>query len=239
VGPGGVVVRHPGVQGGLGLLDGVEQLPVEELAAHRLVQPFDLAGGGGRVRRRQQVADAVVVADPVKQHRPRPGAEPVGLRPGVEAVNTLPLSVRIACGTPWRANAAPRASQTGRAVARSSSLASTQNRDVIDPSHRRQLAAVGQPDPPDDVQLPQLHRSGAFPALGVLATPAPLLGLDQPMAHQRPVQTGAPRQRHDPLTAKLGQDAARPPTRMRPPQRHHPRLDRGGIWWGQVAGLEL
>jgi hypothetical protein len=45
------------------------------------------------------------------------------------AVNTLPLSVRIACGAPWWANAAPRASQTGRAVARSTSLASTQNRE--------------------------------------------------------------------------------------------------------------
>ncbi len=78
VGPGGVVVRHPGVQGGLGLLDRVEGVQLEELAAHGLVQPLDLAGGGRRVRRRQQMADAVVVADPVKQHRPGPWAEPGG-----------------------------------------------------------------------------------------------------------------------------------------------------------------
>jgi hypothetical protein len=66
--------------------------------------------------------------------------------------------------------------------------------------------------------LPQLHRPGAFPTLVVLPPPTPLLGLDQPMAHQRPVHTGASRQRQDPLTAKLGQDAAWPPARMRPPQ---------------------
>jgi hypothetical protein len=95
------------------------------------------------------------------------------------------------------------------------------------PGHRRQLGAIGQPDPPDDVQLPQLHRPGAFPTLVVLATPAPLLGLDQPMAHQRPVHTGASRQRHHPVAAQLGQDAARSPARMGPPQRHHPRLHRG------------
>jgi hypothetical protein len=83
VGPGGVVVHHPGVQSLLGLLDGVEQLSVEELAAHRLVQPLDLAGGGRRVGRRQQVADAVVVAEAVEQHRPGTGPN--------RAVNTLPL----------------------------------------------------------------------------------------------------------------------------------------------------
>ena len=51
------------------------------------------------------------------------------------------------------------------------------------------------------------------------------------MAHQRPVHTRAPRPRRDLLTAKLGQDAARPPAGMRSPQRHDPGLD----LWGDLV----
>jgi hypothetical protein len=43
-------------------------------------------------------------------------------------VNTFPLSVRIASGTPWRSIANPSASHTGRAVARATTNADTQNR---------------------------------------------------------------------------------------------------------------
>jgi hypothetical protein len=121
VGPGGVVVRHPGVQGGLGLLDRVEQVPVEELAAHRLVQPLELAGGGRRVRRGEQWR--MPLSWQTRSNSTGPGRGPN------RAVTTLPLSVRIAWGTPWRANAARRASYTGWAVALGSSLASTQNRE--------------------------------------------------------------------------------------------------------------
>jgi hypothetical protein len=44
---------------------------------------------------------------------------------------------------------------------------------IITAGHGLELAAVGQPDATHDVQLPQLHRPGAFPApvagLGALA----------------------------------------------------------------------
>ena len=43
-------------------------------------------------------------------------------------MNTLPLSVRIASGTPWAAIAASNASHTGRAVARATTQAHTTNR---------------------------------------------------------------------------------------------------------------
>jgi hypothetical protein len=42
-------------------------------------------------------------------------------------VKTLPLSVRICSGTPWRDNPSIRASHTGRAVARETTVAITQN----------------------------------------------------------------------------------------------------------------
>ena len=44
------------------------------------------------------------------------------------AVNTLPLSVRTASGTPWRSIANSKASPTGRAVARATTCADTTNR---------------------------------------------------------------------------------------------------------------
>jgi hypothetical protein len=44
-------------------------------------------------------------------------------------VKTLPLSLRIASGTPWARMASARASHTGRAVARGTTLAETQKRE--------------------------------------------------------------------------------------------------------------
>lgn len=45
------------------------------------------------------------------------------------AVNTLPLSLKMASGAPWRAIAASRASHTGRAVARATTAAQITNRE--------------------------------------------------------------------------------------------------------------
>jgi hypothetical protein len=63
---------------------------------------------------------------------------------------------------------------------------------VVDPGHGLELAAVGQPDPAHDVQLPQLHGSGPLPApviaLGASAGP----GLDEAVADQGPVDAGQP-----------------------------------------------
>jgi hypothetical protein len=51
-----------------------------------------------------------------------------GPRPNL-AVKTLPLSVRICSGTPWRRSASLSAWQTGRAVARMTAFAQTTNRE--------------------------------------------------------------------------------------------------------------
>ena len=58
----------------------------------------------------------------------RPAITGPGPRPN-RAVNTLPLSVKIAPGTPCRASAPVRAWQTGRAVARTTTFAQTTNRE--------------------------------------------------------------------------------------------------------------
>jgi hypothetical protein len=54
---------------------------------------------------------------------------------------------------------------------------------VIDLGHRLELAAIGQPDPTHDVQLPQLHRPGPFSASPGGLAPPPGLGLDETVAY--------------------------------------------------------
>jgi hypothetical protein len=76
----------------------------------------------------------------IRSNRTGPGPGPN------RAVKTLPLSVRIASGAPWRAIAASSASHTGRAVARATTAAEITKREwssipdtilASDPSPRR------------------------------------------------------------------------------------------------------
>lgn len=119
----GVVVDHPGVQRGLGRFQRREHAVGEELAAYGLVEPLDLAGGGGRMRRGQQVTDAVIVTDAVERTAPVRCPDRNG--------RTTPwaLSVKICSGTPWRRVASVNASHTARDVAWATTLASTQKRE--------------------------------------------------------------------------------------------------------------
>jgi hypothetical protein len=73
------------------------------------VPPFNLAGCGRRPRRSQQVFDAVLPANTVKQDFSGAGPN----RP----VNTFPLSVKICSGTPYVRIASSKPSHIGRAVA--------------------------------------------------------------------------------------------------------------------------
>ena len=101
----------------------------EELGPHRLVQPLHLPCRGRRVRLGQQVLDPVIGADPVEQD--------VGPGQGPNlAVNTLPLSVRICSGIPWRRSASAGARQeAGRAVAGIHPRAHDEPGMVIDARH--------------------------------------------------------------------------------------------------------
>jgi hypothetical protein len=56
---------------------GEQIMVIEQFAAQREVEPFDLAGRGRRRRLSQPVSDAVVAADLVEQHLPAL-PEPVG-----------------------------------------------------------------------------------------------------------------------------------------------------------------
>ena len=69
------LLDHPSIQLGLRVLDGGKDLAGEELAPQRLVSPFDLARRGRRSWRGQEVLSAVLPADPVEQHLPRPQPE--------------------------------------------------------------------------------------------------------------------------------------------------------------------
>src|SRR5665647_1248947 len=121
VGTLGVVVGDPLVELGLRLRERGEDAAAKELAAQRLVEALNLAGGGRAARRGEQVADAVLAADAVEEHLARAGAEAAGEHLAVVGENLL--------GQPWRCIASMSAAQTGRAVARSTSLAETQKRE--------------------------------------------------------------------------------------------------------------
>jgi hypothetical protein len=114
-----VVVPHPPVECLLGLLHRGEGGSSEELLAHRLVQPLDLPRGGRRVGGGEEVADPVVQADPVEQHIGRLSTELAG--------EDLAVVREDRSGTPWRESPSMRPSHTGRAVARETTLAMTQN----------------------------------------------------------------------------------------------------------------
>ncbi len=70
-------------------------------------------------------------------------------------VNTLPLSVRIPSGTPWRRSAPARAShRSGRSPPHHFGH-HTETPMVIEASHHRAQAAISQTYPAHEMQLPQ------------------------------------------------------------------------------------
>jgi hypothetical protein len=83
------------------------------------VPPLDLSRRGRRPRRGEQVF--IPFSTQIQSNSTGPG-------PGPNlAVKTLPLSVKICSGIPWRRMANSNASQVGRAVARSTTNAETTN----------------------------------------------------------------------------------------------------------------
>ncbi len=215
----GVVLAHPPVQRGLQLGDRREHpvLNGEELPPHRFVQPFHLPGRGRRVRRGQQVADAVVGADAVEHHRP--GTRPEACREDLAVVreNLLGHPVpgqRLRQGLAYRACCRPR-HDLG---------ADDEPRVVIDPGHDLHLDAIGQVHPAHHVHLPQLHRPAPLPPAVILPPPPAFLRLDQAMADQRPVHRRPAWQRRRPFPLQLPPDPRRTPARMFPAQPDDPRL---------------
>jgi hypothetical protein len=144
--------------------DRAERLAVEELGAQRAMEPLDLARRGRRPRRGEDVADAVLSADPIEQHFTRAGTEPAGEHLAV-------------VGQDLRGNTVTTHRQC-ESFARRSGCRSRHDqrrhaepRVVIDPGHDLGFAAVDEPDPAHDVHLPQLHRTSPFPTLVVSLLP--------------------------------------------------------------------
>ena len=138
------------------------------------MEPLDLAGRGRRPWRGEQVPDAVLPTDPIEEHLTVPATEPAGEHLAVVGQDLLrgPHGVRIA---------RPSASHVGRAVARATTNArDTEPRVVIDPGHDRRSGPIGEPDPADDVHLPQLHRPRPFPTPIVGPLPPPATGVISP-----------------------------------------------------------
>jgi hypothetical protein len=89
-----VVVVHPGVDDGLGVWDVVEHEVFEAFLAQGAVESLDLAGGGWRPRRGEQMLDAVLPADPVEQDLDRAAGEPAGEHLSVEFLRDVKWFLR-------------------------------------------------------------------------------------------------------------------------------------------------
>ena len=105
---------------------------------------------------------------------------------------------------------------------------------VIDPGDNLDLGAAGQEGTGGHVQLPQLHRSAAFPAAVILAPAAARLRLDQAVADQRPVDRRACNGAIS-AAVHLEHQPPRAPRRVRPPQFTDRFFDLGGDAPGMIT----
>ena len=180
---------------------------------------FHLPGGGRRVRLGQQLADAVLAADPLKQHLRRAGlAEPAGELLAVVSQDLIGYAVG-----PHGGQECPADRAGGGPPHHGGDHAEPGM--IIDPGDQLQLRAIGQEHRCGDIELPQLHRLLPLPALIVLASALPLAGRNQAMADQHPVDGRPGRQRGHLRLAQLEQQPPRPPPRMRPAHPADQRLD--------------
>ncbi|HEU4397321.1 MAG TPA: hypothetical protein VFU54_05720 [Actinomycetota bacterium] len=170
----------------MGLGQGVEAAAGQQLGSEGLVEAFDLAGGGRAADAGEPVGDPLFAADAVEQHLGRVGAEPAGEHLAVIGQQLLRAAVAVQGGGEDAAHAAGVGplDQPGH---------DAESGVVVDSGYRLEFAAVDEPDPTHDVQLPQLHRPGSLPAPVVGLASPPGLGLDQAVAHQGPVDAGQPR----------------------------------------------
>ena len=99
---------------------------------------------------------------------------------------------------------------------------------VIEARDDRRFAAVFELHAAHDVHLPQLHGPGSLPALVVASLTATLRGLDQAVAHQRPVDRGAAGQGDDLLLGEEVADGLGSPGGVLTAQGADPGLDPGG-----------
>ena len=150
----------------------------------------------------------------------------MSLRPN-RPVKTLPLSVRISWGTPWRPHRGGEMRADGPAR-RSGHHPGAHDEPgvVIDPGEHLALPPVGQQHPADHVHLPQLHRPAPLPPLE-LAVPrrrAPDRSVRRASAPDTPPSATAPGST-PPATASCTSRRG-PQSGLRRRASQHPHLDR-------------
>ncbi len=131
-------------------------------------------------------------------------------------VNCLPLSVKHFVGdavSPHRGDERPADRPCGATADDGGDHA--EPGVVIDPGDQLQLGAVGQEHRPGDVQLPQLHRCLALPALVILTSALALARRDQATADQHPVDSRPRRHRRHARLRQLILQPLRSPARVR------------------------
>src|SRR5680860_157202 len=93
---------------------------------------------------------------------------------------------------------------------------------IIQTGHDLQFSSVGQAYPAHDVHLPEFHGTAPFPAPVVLPAPAPLLGINEPMTDETPVDGRATGKRNGALAGEVIMNGARAPAGMSPTHFQHP-----------------
>ncbi len=184
-----------------------------------LVQPLHLPRGGRRPGRGQQVPDPVLDTDPVEQHLRARTVRPETTREDLPVVGQDLLRDPVP-GQRLRQRLAHRPRRGPGHHPR----AHHEPGVVIDPGHHLHLDPIGQVHPTHHVHLPQLHRPAPLPPPIVTTPPTPPGPVDPTPSYQRPVHRRTARHRDHSLPAQLVPDPVRTPTRMRIPQRQHPRL---------------
>jgi hypothetical protein len=224
--PVDVVVSHPRIDRSLRRGQGGERGHlVEEVGPQRAVESLHLAvlvrGEGVD----QPVLNAVLAADPVEHHLPAL-AEPVGELLAIVRLHFL-RHPEPAQGFGERDADRPSGGPLDHLRHHTEPGMIVHTGDDLG-LPRLSGDRVDQPQPADDVDLPQLHRSRPFEPHKRLLGPLPWPRLGQAVSQQDPVDRPL-RRHHDPLDRspeQLHPDPFRPPPRMLPPHLRHGHLNR-------------
>jgi hypothetical protein len=225
----GVVVAHPRVQLGLGLLQAGEGPVGQELLSQALVEPLDLAGGGGRSDSGVAVGDPVLPADPIERDLGGVGTEPGSEHLAVIGHDLIGDPVAAKRGGEDLAHGlggGPRDQAGGHA----------EPAVVVDSGEDLQLRAVIEEDASHHVHLPQLHGAVPFPSAELLPATASPPELDQAVPFQASIDGGPGWHGVHPGLRQLVLDAAGAPSRVVAAELKTRASSSGGIWWGQNWG---
>ncbi len=216
-----VVGVHPLADGSLGGRQAGEgPAAVQQFTAQGAVPTFDLPGGGRRVRLGQLGADPVLPADPLEE-------DLGGAGPGEAAGELLAVVGEHLGRDPVDSHGAHERVGHRPARRRGQNLGDHDEAGVIvDAGEHLALPPVGEVDATDQVELPQVHRRLALPAL-VLARVPLVLRAHEPVAGQHPVDGGPRRRRIRSGPLNLVGDPPSSPARVRPPHLADQGLHRG------------